>query len=216
MTSGTGTCSVEAIWPLDTVYTQETVKASVKATKLTPAIAWTPTAITYGTALGSDQLNAVATGYNGAAFTGGTYKYNLATGKILGAGTPQLSVKFTPSSTDALDYTDATDAAALSVSQAATTTNINSPTPTTAKAGKPVKVTVEVTVPGSGKLTGGITVSADTGENCSITKPSATGTGSCSLTIATTDTGTRTLTAVYAGDANTQTSTSAGFTLIVN
>ena len=212
MTSGTGTCSLTATWPLSDVYAATTAKTSAKATKLTPAITWNPTAIAYGTPLGSDQLNAVATGYNGAAFRSGTYKYNPAAGKVLGAGSQTLSVKFTPSTTDAANYTDATDTASLPVSQASTTTAITSSTPNPSKVGKPVKVSVLVTTPG--RATGSVTVSADTGETCTITKPSATGTGSCLLTI--TNAGTRTLTAVYAGDANTATSTSAGFTQTVN
>jgi hypothetical protein len=193
------------------VYLSATAKLTVKARKLTPAIAWTPVAITYGTELGADQLNAVAS-YNGTPFVDGTYKYSPAVGKVLNAGSQTLNVKFIPSSTDAPNFTDATATATLQVSQAATTTAISGATPSPSTAGKPVKVSVQVTSPG--KATGNVTVTADSGESCTIAKPSATGTGSCSMTI--THPGTRTLTATYAGDANTQSSTSAGFTQTVN
>ncbi len=212
MTSGTGACSLTATWPLSEVYAAATAKTAAKATKLTPVITWNPAAITYGTPLGNDQLNAVATGYNGAAFTSGTYQYNPAAGRVLGAGSQTLSVKFTPSTMDAANYADVTDTVSLPVSQASTTTAIAGTAPNPSEVGKPVKVSVLVTTPG--KATGSVTVSADTGETCTIKEPSATGTGNCMLTI--THTGTRTLTAVYAGDSNTATSTSAGFTQTVN
>jgi hypothetical protein len=211
MTSGTGTCNLTATWPLGNVFAAATAKTSAKATKLTPAITWTPAAITYGTALGSGQLNAIAAGYNGAAFTDGTYTYTPAAGKVLNAGTQSLKVTFKPSATDALNYTETTGTASLQVSQAATTTAITATTPNPSVTGRAVRVSVEVTSPG--KATGGFTITADTGESCTIARPTATGTGSCSLTI--THTGTRTLTAVYAGDVNTTSSTSAGYTQTV-
>ena len=210
MTSGTGTCNLTATWPLGDVYAAATAKTSAKATKLTPAITWTPVAMTYGAPLGSEQLDAVANN-NGTGLTGGTYTYIPAAAKILGAGTQPLKVTFRPSTTDALNYTDATGTASLTVSQAATTAAITGTSPNPSKAGRPVKVSVTVTSPG--KVTGSIAVTADTGETCTIARPSATGTGSCSLTI--THTGTRTLTAVYAGDVNTTSSTSAGYTQTV-
>ena len=212
MTSGTGTCSLTATWPLSDVYAAATAKTAAKATKLTPVISGIRQRSLMERRSVNDQLNAVATGYNGAAFTGGTYQYNPAAGKVLGAGSQTLSVKFTPSTTDAANYADVTDTVSLPVSQASTTTAIAGTAPNPSEVGKPVKVSVLVTTPG--KATGSVTVSADTGETCTIKEPSATGTGNCMLTI--THTGTRTLTAVYAGDSNTATSTSAGFTQTVN
>ncbi|MBO0798481.1 MAG: hypothetical protein J2P31_06630, partial [Blastocatellia bacterium] len=68
--------------------------------RLTPAIAWDkPSNITYGTALGPEQLNATAT-FNGASVTG-TFTYTPAAGAYLNAGTNQtLSVVFAPSDSD--------------------------------------------------------------------------------------------------------------------
>jgi hypothetical protein len=64
------------------------------APKLTPAISWPPSAITYGTALGAGQLNATAD-------VAGTFDYSPAAGTTLDAGTGQLlTVVFTPADTD--------------------------------------------------------------------------------------------------------------------
>jgi hypothetical protein len=63
----------------------------------TVAVAWaTPAAITYGTALGSQQLDAVVT------IAAGTNSYNPPAGTVLSPGTHTLSVTFTPS--DPADY----------------------------------------------------------------------------------------------------------------
>ncbi|NTV13115.1 MAG: M6 family metalloprotease domain-containing protein, partial [Desulfobulbaceae bacterium] len=61
--------------------------------KITPVLSWaTPAAISYGTALGSTQLNASAGG------VAGTFVYTPAAGTVLNAGADQtLSVAFTPS-----------------------------------------------------------------------------------------------------------------------
>src|SRR4051794_37216063 len=70
----------------------------------TPSLTWaTPAAITYGTALGDAQLNA------SSSLTGGTFAYTPAAGMLLNAGADQdLAVLFTPSTTDAVNYTTAT------------------------------------------------------------------------------------------------------------
>jgi len=77
---------------------------------LTPTIAWTaPSNITYGTALSSAQLNAVASstllsGFTTTGTTGllqtapitGTWRYNPPAGPVLNAGVQTLSATFTP------------------------------------------------------------------------------------------------------------------------
>lgn len=79
--SGTVTVSVKL----------QTVTGSGSVTAVTP-FAWkTPDPITYGTPLGSTQLNATS----GAS---GTYVYNPPAGTILSAGTQPLNVVFTPDS----------------------------------------------------------------------------------------------------------------------
>ena len=88
--------------------TQITITATPSTN--TPSITWsTPAAITYGTALGSTQLNATAN-------LPGTFVYTPAAGALLKAGTQTLSVVFTP--TDTQTYSSETATVALNVAQA--------------------------------------------------------------------------------------------------
>ena len=86
---------------------------SLTVTKATPSITWPPPAdISYGTALGVDQLNATAS-------VPGTFTYTPAAGEMLTAGTQTLSVTFTP--TDVADYTTAHASVSITVTGAAAT-----------------------------------------------------------------------------------------------
>jgi hypothetical protein len=80
----------------------------------TPTISWpSPAAITFGTALSSEQLNATAS-------VPGTFVYTPAAGTVLQAGANQtLSVAFTP--TDTTDYTTATASTTITVNPAPAT-----------------------------------------------------------------------------------------------
>ena len=81
--------------------------------KTTPTITWaTPSAITYGTALSSTQLNATAS-------VPGTFVYSPVSGTVPGAGSQTLSVTFTP--TDTTDYNTATATVTLVVNKATPT-----------------------------------------------------------------------------------------------
>ncbi len=84
--------------PTDTAnYTQAKAEVQLIVNKAKPHIAWTcPVPITYGSALGTTQLNARAT-------VQGTFVYAPAAGTVLAAGTQTLSVTFTPA--DARSYT---------------------------------------------------------------------------------------------------------------
>jgi hypothetical protein len=78
-----------------------TSSLTISIARGTPVITWsTPAAITYGTALGSDQLNATAT-VGGTAIPG-TFTYSHAHGAVLGVGSTTLSVGFVP--TDTTNY----------------------------------------------------------------------------------------------------------------
>ncbi|MGH9744003.1 MAG: beta strand repeat-containing protein, partial [Candidatus Acidiferrum sp.] len=79
-------------------YTVASASVSLTVNKATPTITWSapPSAITYGTALSSTQLNATAS-------VPGTFVYSPALGVILNAGPQTLSVTFTP--TDAANNT---------------------------------------------------------------------------------------------------------------
>jgi YVTN family beta-propeller protein len=79
-------------------YSFSFVNGTLTINQATPTITWpTPTAITYGTALSSTQLNATSN-----AIGGGTFTYNPASGVVLQAGTQTLSVSFAPQ--DTTDY----------------------------------------------------------------------------------------------------------------
>jgi hypothetical protein len=76
----------------------------------TPVLIWSnPPPITYGTALGPNQLNATAS-------VPGAFAYSPPAGSVLDAGTTPLSVAFTPN--DALDYNAATASVSLAVLKA--------------------------------------------------------------------------------------------------
>jgi hypothetical protein len=93
-----------------TNYTVTLVNGALTITQALPSLVWgNPAPITYGTALGSNELNATAN-------VPGTPVYSPAAGTFLDAGTYPLSVVFTPS--DTLDYTSATDTVSLLVSRA--------------------------------------------------------------------------------------------------
>ena len=103
--------------PTDTT-DYSTAKASVvlTVTQATPAITWaTPTAITYGTALNVNQLDAKAS-------VAGTLAYSPAAGTVLSVGTHTLAVTLTP--TNATDYKDATAQVTLTVKAAGGTLTI--------------------------------------------------------------------------------------------
>jgi Flp pilus assembly CpaE family ATPase len=97
--AGVHTLSV-TFTPKDTAE-EATAQASVQLTvsKATPIITWqAPAAISYGTMLGTEQLNATA-------LVPGAFFYTPAAGNVLAAGTQTLSVTFVP--TDTADYTTA-------------------------------------------------------------------------------------------------------------
>jgi len=70
------------------------------ANRAQPALTWqAPTEITYGTALGTAQLNALATvaGEQGVIPLPGEYLYSPPAGAVLPAGSQTLAVTFQPS-----------------------------------------------------------------------------------------------------------------------
>jgi O-glycosyl hydrolase len=89
------------------------VSGTLSVLPATPSVTWTnPVAITYGTALNSNQLNATAN-------VPGSFAYTPTNGTVLNAGTHTLSVVFTP--TDTADYSSATDTVSLNVEKAGQT-----------------------------------------------------------------------------------------------
>jgi hypothetical protein len=110
LTAGAHTLTA-AFTPTDnTDYAAATTTVSITVNRANPSIAWTaPAAITYGTALGTSQLDATPS-------TPGTLSYNPAAGTVLGAGAQTLSVSFTP--TDTTDYNAVTASVPIQVNQA--------------------------------------------------------------------------------------------------
>ena len=109
-TVGTQTLTV-IFTPTDTVnYTTASAGVSLTVTaKLLPTITWAnPTAISYGTALSTTQLNATAS-------VPGTFTYLPAAGTVLAAGTQTLTATFTP--TDTVNYSNATASVSLTVNK---------------------------------------------------------------------------------------------------
>ena len=205
MTSGTGTCTMTATWAANDVYSAATATQKTTAEKAASVITWSnPAAITYGTPLSASQLDATAN-------VSGTFVYTPAAGKVLTAGLQSLSVKFTPTSTS--DYTTVTDDVEVTVNPVNTTTTItkNTPNPSNLGAAVTVDFSVVQAITNSTKPTGTVTVNASSGQSCTGTLSG--GTGSCKITLNTA--GSITLTASYPGDANNNSSASAGVTQTV-
>jgi hypothetical protein len=108
--------------PTDTTdYATATANVTLTVNQAAPPVTWaTPAAITYGTSLGTTQLNA-------SSAVAGTFSYSPGAGSVLGAGTHMITATFTP--TDTTDYTTASSSVTLVVSQA--TPAITWATPTT-------------------------------------------------------------------------------------
>jgi hypothetical protein len=83
--------------------------ATLTVDKAKPAITWNPKPITYGTALGNDQLSATAN-------VGGTFAYTPAIGTPLTAGEHILRATFTP--TDAANYSSIEATVSITVEKA--------------------------------------------------------------------------------------------------
>jgi len=120
LSTGTHTLSV-SFTPADANFPPAQASVSLTVTKATPTINWpVPSPISYGIALSSAQLNATAS-------IPGSFVYTPAAGEVLGAGTHELSVVFTPK-----DSTDAATAQAtvpLTVTKATPIITWPSPAP---------------------------------------------------------------------------------------
>jgi len=108
--AGTQTLSVTFTPTDSTDYASASTTVSLTVAKATPTITWpTPSAIMYGTGLGTTQLNATST-------VAGTFAYSYPVGTVLNGGSNYLSVSFTP--TDTADYVSTTAYVYLTVNKA--------------------------------------------------------------------------------------------------
>jgi Flp pilus assembly CpaE family ATPase len=141
LAAGVHTLSV-IFTPADTsAYTTARASVTLTVTKATPAIAWpTPAPITYGAALTSTQLNAVAS-------VPGRFVYTPAAGEMLVAGAHTLTAVFTP--TDGSGYATAQAAVQFTVERAKT--SITWPAPASITYGTPLgadQLNATASVPG--------------------------------------------------------------------
>ncbi len=169
-------------------FTTATASVTLIVNKGLPVITWAmPAAISFGTALSATQLDASTT-------VAGTFMYSPATGTILGAGTQNLSVTFTP--TDGADDSTATKQVSLVVNPAGTTNGLFS-SASTANVG--VSVTFTATVLSSAGTPSGNVTFLDGGATLGIVPLAA---GSTAFTTSTLTVGTHTIGATYSGSAN--------------
>ncbi len=122
-----GTCSLDASQGAGGGYTAGTAPTlTVPVAKATPQITWpAPAGITYGTALGPDQLDATTSWAGSWSYTADAGTSD-ATGQVLDAGAHTLTAVFTPA--DPADVDGATATVPLHVGPAATTLVSTSPT----------------------------------------------------------------------------------------
>ena len=207
MTTGTGTCTLTATWPANSDYNKATATQKTIAQRLAPAVTFTgaPTSAPYLSTF------TVATTQNSgitptiASTTGAVCSVSSGTITMKkGTGTCAVKASWAPNS----DYLPASLTQSTTATLLGTTTTITSTVPQT----NPLKVAVYFTVSNgtSTAVTGNVTVTAAPGgETCtgSVTI------GKCLLTF--TAAGSQTLTAVYAGNTNDATSTSAPYSLTV-
>ena len=118
--------------PTDTIdYAGTSASVSLTVNKAAPTVTWpAPSAIVYGTAMSSTQLDATSS-------VAGSFAYSPSAGTVPGAGTQTLSVTFTP--TNSNDYSVVTSSVSLTVTKA--TPTITWPPPASITAGTPLSAT---------------------------------------------------------------------------
>ena len=180
--------------------------STITVVPATPVITWNnPADISYGTPLGSTQLDA-------AANVPGFFVYTPAAGTVLNAGSGQtLSVTFTPS--DTVNYTTARQTVLINVNAPAGTlasTVYLSASESPANLGD--TITFSAIVSGSGTPTGNVTFVVD---GVAIGTGTLDMMGDASVATSSLGAGNYTLTAIYSGD-NAFASSTASSALTVN
>jgi len=147
----------------------------------TPVITWSkPGAVTFGSAISSEQLNATAS-------VPGTFVYTPAAGTVLPVGSNQtLSVTFTPTDTD--DFTNASDSTTITVNAAAPVTPASLVvTKALTRSGGNVVVTVTIANTGGSTAANVTLTSVKVGANTATPLPKSVGTipagGSATATV---------------------------------
>lgn len=183
----------------------------INISQASPTLTWNaPAGISYGTALGAAQLDAMAKGAGGSSLPG-MFSYTPAAGAILGVGTQTLSVTFTP--TDTTDYTSATSTVSLVVSQSNASIALAS-SANTQLFGNAVTFTATVAPASLGAPTPTGTVTFMNGTSV-LGTPVALNAGAASYSTSALAVGSHAITAVYSGDANNQARTSVALTEVI-
>jgi FtsP/CotA-like multicopper oxidase with cupredoxin domain len=215
MVSGTGTCTMTAAWGATTNYSVASATQVTIASLATPTVSFT----------GAPANMVYNSGFNVTATTNANVMPTItptgvcSVGPVTGSPTNATATVTMTSGTGTCSVTanwpptSAYLAASLSQSTAAlklgSKTAITSNAPNPSVVGQVVNISFNVTETGGAALpTGTVTVTATTGEQCSGSLTA--GVGSCNITFVTP--GSRTLTALYNGDANYNTSSSAVIT----
>jgi len=198
-----GTHSITAQYAGDAANGPATSAVLVQVVGLsTPVITWaTPAPIAAGTPLSATQLDATAS-------VPGSFVYSPAAGTVLSAGQQTLMTTFTP--TDTTLYRSATASVTLTVTQPVPTITVTS-SKNPSLSTDTVTLTVAV-ASGSGTPTG--TVTLTNGANGQTLTGSLTS-GSYAVTASFLTTGTNAITAVYSGDSNFASATSAVLSQVV-
>jgi hypothetical protein len=207
MTSGTGMCTMTASWPATDVYKAATATQHTTAEKIAPTVTFTGapatepylSSFTVATTQNSGVMPTIAATQSASACT---VSGNTVTMK---SGSATCTVKASWAANANYLATSATQT--TTGTPLATTTTITSAVPGT----NPLKVEVYFTVSnGANTVAGDVTVKASPGgETCTGTVAS----GKCLLTF--TAAGPQSLTAVYAGNSDNGTSTSAPHSITV-
>ncbi len=127
LTAGSQQLSVKFTPTNTKLYTSASGSVTLQVAQATPTVTWAPASLTYGTPLGSAQLDAIAS-------VPGTFTYTPTFGVVLTPGNQQLSAVFTPS--DTTDYNTVNAKATLVVQKATAVIIWNTPAPI--KAGTPL------------------------------------------------------------------------------
>ena len=198
LSAGQGQTLSATFTPIDSVdYNTVTATTTINVLKATPTITWAnPADITYGTTLGTTQLDATSP-------VAGTFSYSPVAGTVLGAGAHKaLTATFTP--TDTADYNPTSATVFIDVAKTGTSTAVTSSVGTPVF-GQPVTFTATVTVvvPGAGTPTGTV----DFLDGATKLGTGTLSGGVATFRVSTLSVGTDSITASYGGDTNDLTST---------
>ncbi len=215
MINSLGTCTTTAAWGATTNYAAASLNQSTLAGSPAPTVTFTgaPASMVYGgTFPVSTSTNAGVTPTitgTGACVFGPLVATTATITMTSGTGTCQLTAAWPAGG----GYTASSLTQSTAATKLASATMITSNTPNPSVVGQAVAVNYTVTG-GATPLatpTGSVSVRASTGESCTGTLSS--GTGTCSLTF--TSRGSRTLTANYGGDTNYNNSSSSAANQLV-